>query len=430
MTTVAIDANNAIQIIKNNKLISVTNQGTSVFNNNTSLYGVYDMNKLNDINNSVYSSDTVLNGINSQLGDLSAVTNNGTLAVIINNMLTQLTTLNIPLAPTNGISSGAIIFNDIHFTTGKISGALSWTIPGTLTNITHFEAFLSVDQLGTQRDLDSLFTVNNTINSVAINDVYIGSNLYIVIYTKNINSIAISSLQTTAPGYVLINDIYNVDVLSISFIPTDSLFTHISGTISWIFNSGIDSLFDGVNVYYSFNGTTKGALIESQIVKTTTDKIVTNDLFDTTHPYYVQIYTYKVVNSVTYESQIFKTFKIENKYQPTNIVAVSLDFMGDLDSVAGTLTGTLVWGFQLPKESVDGVDIFITDTGSVFGDTDNLIGRTTSHAITSFTFKSLNILIVDPANQPNTVKTLKFIIRTYNQHGNNPVTVAKIVLDV
>ena len=141
MTSVAIDANNAIHIIKNNNLISVTNQGTSVFNNGTSLYGIYDINKLNNINAGTSNSDIVLNSINSQLGDLSAITNNRTLAVIINDMLTQLTTLNLPLAPTNGISSESIIFNDIHFTTSRISGALSWTIPSTLTNITHFEAF-------------------------------------------------------------------------------------------------------------------------------------------------------------------------------------------------------------------------------------------------------------------------------------------------
>ena len=103
--------------------------------------------------------------------------------------------------------------------------------------------------------------------------------------------------------------------------------------------------------------------------------------------------------------------------------------MGDLDVVTGTLTGTLVWEFELPNESINGVDIFVTDTGSVFSDTNNLVGRTTSRAITSFTFTSLNILFVDPANTSNKVQALKFIIRTYNQHGNSLITVGKIVLD-
>jgi hypothetical protein len=427
MLSVAIDANNSIQIIKNNNLISVTNLGSSVFDNNKSSFSTYDTYKLNFINNDVSVHDSFLNSINAKLGDLSAITNGDTLAMIINNIFIQLTTLNLPLAPTNSILSETITFNDIHFTAGLISGSLSWTIPNILTDITHFEAFLSVNQSGTQRELNSLFTVNNTINSIDLNDVHIGSNIYILIYTKNINSIAISSWQTTAPGYLLINDIYNVDIQSMSFVPVDSLFTHISGTISWVFNS--NDLFDGVNIYYSFNGSQKGELIENQVVKTITFKSITNDLFDITHPFYVQIYTYKIINSVTYESEIYKTLKIDNMYQPTNIMSISFGFMGDLDVVAGSLTGTLIWQFELPNGSVNGVDIFITDTGSVFGDTDNLVGRTTSRDITSFTFKSLNILLVDPANQQNTVHAPKFIIRTYNQHGNNSVTVAKIVLD-
>ena len=429
MISVTIDANCAIQIIKNNHLISVTPFGSRIFYNNTSSFSTYNTNQLNTINNNLSVHDSFLNSINLKLGDLSAITNGATLEIIINNMLTQLTTFNAPLAPTNSILSRTITFSDIYFTTGIIAGSLSWIIPETLTNVTHFEAFLSIDQYGTQRNFDSLFTVNNKINSVVLNGVYIGSNIYILIYTKNINSFGLSSLQTTAPGYVLINDIYNVDIQSMSFVPVYSLISYISGAINWVFNSGIDGLFDGVNIYYSFNGVQKDKLIDNNIIKTTTYKIITNDFFDITQPCYILIYTYKVINSISYESKIYKTFKINNKYQPTNINPVSLGFMGDLDVVTGTLTGTLVWEFELPNESVNGVDIFVTDTGSVFSDTNNLVGRTTSRAITSFTFTSLNILFVDPANTSNKVQALKFIIRTYNQHGNSLITVGKIVLD-
>lgn len=431
MTTVAIDANNAIQIIKNNNLISLNNQKTSIFNNNTSAFDTYNTNKLNNLNVAINNtSDTLLNGINSQLGDLSVVTNNNTLAAIINNMLTQLTTLDPPIAPTNSISSGTISFNDIHLTQSTISGTLTWTIPNDLTNITHFEGYLSVDQNGTQRELNNLFIVNKTTNSIALNDIFIGSNLYILIYTKNINAVNISSLQSTNPGNILINDVYNVDVQSLSFVPVDSVFDKISGTINWVFNTGIDNLFDGVNLYFSTNGVIKGSLIENQIVKTTTNKIITNENFDITQLNYILIYTYKEINSVNYESQIFKVLKINNQYQPTNLMSTSVDFVGDLDSVSGTLTGILAWEFELPKDSISGVEIFITDTGTILGDTDNLVAKTTNNAITSYAIKSLNISIVDPNNPPNTVEAGKFILRTYNQHNVSTITVAKVVIDL
>jgi len=80
---------------------------------------------------------------------------------------------------TNNISSGSILFNDIHLTQKTISGTLSWTIPGDLTNITHFEGYLSIDQNGTQHELNNIFIVNNTINSIIY--IYIESNLYIYI---------------------------------------------------------------------------------------------------------------------------------------------------------------------------------------------------------------------------------------------------------
>ena len=85
--------------------------------------------------------------------------------------------------------------------------------------------------------------------------------------------------------------------------------------------------------------------------------------------------------------------------------------------------------FELPKGSIDGVEIFITDTGTVFGDTDNLVAKTTDNSITSYTFKLLNIMIVDPNNAPNRVAAKKFILRTYNKHYVNTVTIAKIVID-
>lgn len=429
MTTVAIDNNNNIQIFKNNNLITFNNQKISVFNNKTSTYDIYNLSKINNVNITNDTSNALLNNINTQLGDLSTITNNNTLANIINNMLTQLTTLDPPTAPTNNISSGSILFNDIHLTQKTISGTLSWTIPGDLTNITHFEGYLSIDQNGTQRELNNIFIVNNTINSIELNNVYIGSNLYILIYTKNINATNIGVLQSTSPGYKLINDLYNVDVQSINFVPVDSLYDKISGTISWVFNTGVDDLFDGVNLYFSTNGISKTTLIESQIVKTTTNKIITNEPFNIMQPYYILIYTYKVINAVVYESKILKTLEINNIYQPTDFNATSLDFVGDLDTVSGTLTGVLTWDFELPKGSIDGVEIYITDTGTVFGDTDNLVAKTTNNSITSFTFKSLNIMIVDPNNAPNTVEARKFILRTYNKHYVNTVTIAKIVID-
>ena len=430
MTTVAIDNNNNIQIFKNKNLIKSNDRKTSVFDNKTSTYDIYNLFLINNVKIRNESSNTILNNISTQLGDLSVVIKDDTLAVIINNMLTQLTTLEPPAVPTDSISSGSISFNDNNLTINRITGNLSWIIPGDLTDITHFEGFLSVDRTGLRRELNSLFIVDNTIDNIDLTDVFIGSNLYIVIYTKNVNSVGISSLQTTLPGYILINDVYGVDILSATFVPFNSLFDRISGTISWSFNIEDEKLFDGVNLYFSFNGVSKGAMIELDIIKTTTYKIITNETFDRTQPYYVQIYTYKEINSIKYESPIYKTIKIDNKYQPTNLVSTSLDFMGDMDTVSGTLTGTLIWEFELPKESVNGVDIFITDTGTVFGETDNLVGRTTNCAISSFTFKSLNIMIENPADRPNTVKANKFIVRSYNQYGNNPVTVAEIVFDL
>ena len=38
-------------------------------------------------------------------------------------------------------------------------------------------------------------------------------------------------------------------------------------------------------------------------------------------------------------------------------------------------------------------------------------------------------MIVDPNNAPNTVEARKFILRTYNKHYVNTVTIAKIVID-
>ena len=294
MNTITIYNNNNIQFTKNNNNILLTNSGNYILNPITNNNDLYDLSKINKVVNNTDTEISIINDIKSQLGDLSVITHNKSLASIVGDALTQLTHLKLPTAPINSITSSAIKFNDINFNIKYITGYISWDIPIDLTNITHFEGYLSKDKYGLQRELTSLFVVNNTVNKYNLTDIFIDLNSYIVIYTKNINDIGFNSIQTTEPGYVLINDLYCVNILSASFIPDYSLYNVIKGTLNWIYNiEPINqlSMYDGVNIYFSSNGITKDELLEENIAKNRTNTTIINKPYDDKKPYYVQFYT-------------------------------------------------------------------------------------------------------------------------------------------
>ena len=189
----------------------------------------------------------------------------------------------------------------------------------------------------------------------------------------------------------------------------------------------MDDLYDGVNLYFSKNGILKHNIIKDKIPKSITNNNIINLEYDNIEPLYILIFTYKIIDSLYYESQINKIIKINNKYAPSNLT--SIDFIGDLDIIKDELTGILIWEYLPPIESIDGVEIFITDTGTVFGDTDISIAKITSNAITSYTFKKLDIKLVKNNINLNN-NNIKFILRTYNRYNTSSITSSIIITDL
>lgn len=310
-------------------------------------------------------------------------------------------TLSIPTTDNILSSVNDLTFNDINFDENYISGNISWNNTSIINdnNITHVECFLSMDEMGNNKNEKSLFCIDKNITSFYINNIYLNNYLYLLIYSKSNDNV----LQKT-PTYLKINELMNVKINNINFIPSISPVDNLIGVISW---DDITSNYDGVNIYLSNDGFNKSKNILNDIVTSTTDVEIDN--YDISKDNYLLLYTYKIINEKKYESKIFEKILVNNLYEPSdNILETSIYFVGKTTNKS--LNGTIIWKYNnIEDKSIKGIKIYLTDTGNVFGDRKNLIATTYDKNIMSYTFYN------EPMNILNTLCN-KIVIHTYNKH--------------